>query len=334
MDMFQEYKRSLYSAWGYNDYNDWPIKFNSIMHLFVKEFAEEFYSELKIAMEEFQRKEIALKFNNPARIYRIIHSVVYGLRLSGLTLDEQRDAVRMMLEMNSDLKSGDIFNRDGRNIIYDDISRFSNYVYTVCDKIQASMLQRFFGLMWAYTESLFFRAHDVTKEIHGLYTDGEYKVLIREYYNLRPKDIWGDLPYTDYSSFKIITYYTKDLSISLDAYKHIFFKGGNYIENMVKYRIEADGKVISLDELLNQIPKMEATIKATHEWSDNSDSKAIINRYADIYWYRKKALKDILGLDWRVPEHVRKNIEEGDVDQRRLKKLSDRQIEFMINTLI
>lgn len=334
MDIFQEYKKSLYSAWGYNDYNDWPIKFNSIMHLFVKEFAEEFYSELKTAMEKFPRKEISLKFNNPARIYRIIHSVVYGLRLNGLTLDEQRDAVRMMLEMNSDLKSGDIFNRDGRNIIYDGISRFSNYEYIVCDKMQASMLQRFFGLMWAYTESLFFRAHDVTKEIHGLYTDGDYKVLIREYYNLKPKDIWGDLPYTDYSSFKIITYYTKDLSISLDAYNHIFFKGGNYIENMVKYRIEADGKVISLDELLNQIPKMEATIKAVHEWSDNSDSKVIINRYADIYWYRKKVLKDILGLDWRVPKHVRKNIEEGDVDRRRLKKLSDRQIEFMINTLI
>lgn len=38
----QKYKESLKLAWGYNDYNDWPIKFNSIMHLFVTEFTREY----------------------------------------------------------------------------------------------------------------------------------------------------------------------------------------------------------------------------------------------------------------------------------------------------
>ncbi len=46
-DNLEKYRRSLESAWGYNDYNDWPIKFNSIMHLFIKEFADEFVSDLE-----------------------------------------------------------------------------------------------------------------------------------------------------------------------------------------------------------------------------------------------------------------------------------------------
>lgn len=304
------------------------------MHLFVKEFSEEFENDLNDALKLYRREEISQHFNNPARIYRIIHSIIYGMKLRNIGLEEQRNMVNLLLEMTSDLKHGDIFNKDGRNIIYCDSSIFSNLGYTYCDRLQAARLQRFFGLMWAYTESLFFRAHDVTKEIHGLYYDGDYKVLIREYYNLCPEEIWDKRRYINYSMLKIITYYAKDLDISLDAYNHIFFKAGNYIENMVKYRIEADGKEISLEQLLEQIPNIEDCIKSVHAWTDEVGPKQIINRYADIYWYRKKALKDILNKDWRVPISVREGIEKGDIDQRRMKKLSDRQIEFMINTLV
>ena len=41
------YKKSLESAWGFNDYNDWPIKYNSIMHLFLDSFAQEFLDDFK-----------------------------------------------------------------------------------------------------------------------------------------------------------------------------------------------------------------------------------------------------------------------------------------------
>lgn len=44
----QKYKESLKLAWGYNDYNDWPIKFNSIMHLFVTEFTREYLEDLSL----------------------------------------------------------------------------------------------------------------------------------------------------------------------------------------------------------------------------------------------------------------------------------------------
>lgn len=333
MDLISSYKKSLYSAWGYNDYNDWPIKFNSIMHLFVKEFSEEFENDLKEVLKTQKREQVSHRFKNPARIYRIIHSIIYGMKLRCISLEEQREMICLLLQMTSDLKVGDIFNKDGRNIIYVDNSLFSGLNYTHSDTLQSASLQRFFGLMWAYTESLFFRAHDVTKEIHGLYYENDQKILVREYYNLQPKEIWGEMRYVDYSSLKVIAYYSKELDISLDAYNHIFFKKGNYIENMIKYRIEADGKEITIEQLLEQVPNMEECIRSVHDWTERVTSKHIINRYADIYWYRKKVLKDLLDKDWRVPINVREQIEQGDIDQRRMKKLSDRQIEFMINTL-
>lgn len=334
MDSIVAYKNSLKKAWGYNDYNDWPIKFNSIMHLFLTEFSKEFINDLEDGLAHFSRKKIAAQFNNPARIYRIIHSIIYGMKKQNYSIEQQRNVTNILLEMTADLKFGSAFNEDGHNIIEKDLNKINEYHYHKSNNQDAKKLHRFFGLMWAYTESIFFRAHDVTKEFHGLYSDSKSKIMVREYYNLRPKELWGDIQFIDYSNLKIVAYYTNDLDITLDAYNHIYFHKGNYIDNMIKYYIEADNKEITLDGLIGQIENIEACIDTIHSWVSKSSPKMIVNRYADIYWFRKKPLADLLHKDWRVPCGVRKNIEKGDVDQRRLKRMTDREIDFMISTLL
>lgn len=334
MDHLNAYKNSLKKAWGYNDYNDWPIKFNSIMHLFLEEFAEEFVEDLNEALLHYSREQISREFNNPARLYRIIHSIIYGMKKKRISLEEQRKIASILLEMVSDLKAGSTFNENGCNIIVNDIEQFRKDFYYESDIESSVQLQRFFGLMWAYTESIFFRAHDVTKEIHGLYYDGNERILVREYFNLRPKEIWGDIDFIDYSNLKITTYYSGELDVSLDAYNHIYFHEGNYIKDMLKYRIEADSKEISLDELMEQTYNIGKCISLIHEWTERSSDKDKIKRYADIYWYRKKPLKDLLNKGWEVPCEVREKIEKGNIDKRRIAKMSDRQIDFIINTLL
>lgn len=334
MNQLTAYKKSLKTAWGYNDYNDWPIKFNSIMHLFLREFSDEFVTDLYEVLQRYDQKEISKKFHNPARIYRIIHSIVYGMKANKISIEKQQEVASIMLNMVSELKSGSPFNENGCNIILNNINQLHEYNYFKSDEVQAMNLQRFFGLMWAYTESIFFRAHDVTKEIHGLYHDGRDRVLIREYYNLRPSEIWSNVTFLDYSNLKFITYYSDELDISLDAYNHIYFNGGNYIKNMIKYRIEADGKEVTLDELMQQIPKVEACINSIHDWAEQSSQTDKINRYADIYWYRKKPLKDLLGKEWGVPQNVKNKVENGTMDERRTSRMSEWQIDFIINTLL
>ncbi|MDE5873317.1 MAG: hypothetical protein K2H07_05325, partial [Lachnospiraceae bacterium] len=67
----EKYKDSLKSAWGYNDYNDWPIKINSVMHLFLKEFATECMEDIEeIKGNTFLENKLIAEFGNPARVYR------------------------------------------------------------------------------------------------------------------------------------------------------------------------------------------------------------------------------------------------------------------------
>lgn len=335
-----KYKKSLESAWGYNDYNDWPVKVNSIMHLFLIQFATETLEDIQeIGDSEEKVKKLLELFGNPARIYRIIDPVIFGMKRMQKPLDFQRKIVLSMLDYVRQMKVGSPFNEEGCNLILssEQVSAIeSQYGYEKADSEAAAIIQRFCGIMWAYTESIFFRAHEVTKEVHGPYLleDGN-QLLIREYLNLQPKYLWDDtVPLLNYHKIAIYAVYNSDLHLRIDSYNHLFLDGGNYKDDMVKYRIIADGKVLSAEELLVLLEEAMKTIMHIHNWTDQQDWRVLANKYADIYWYRKSPFRQVNGKEWTVPQSVREQIMQGEPDKRRINKLSEKEIERLIRIVI
>lgn len=154
------YKESLKSAWGYNDYNDWPIKFNSVMHLFLEEFSQEILDDIKeISEKQISSSTVAEAFINPARIYRLINPLLYGMKRLRCSISEQRRLACYFLDLVQILKYGSPFNEEGRNIIFS-----PEKVRKIVDQVnmqpstqeEARRIQQFCGIMWAYTESIFF----------------------------------------------------------------------------------------------------------------------------------------------------------------------------------
>lgn len=336
----KHYKNSLQSAWGYNDYNDWPVKVNSVIHIFLADFATEFLKDLEdLKHRNVTTSEIAKAFGNPARFYRLIDPVIFGMKRLKMDIHRQREIVLYLLDIVKKMKFGSEFNENGGNYILspEKLKGIQESVPFIEANLQiAAMLQRFCGLMWAYTEAIFFRAHEVTKEIHGPYTIGETeeKVLIREYLHLKPFEIWGEIPFIPYKKISIFSKYSKDLMVSIDSYNHLFLHGGNYVEDLVSYWIEVDGKQIDIDKLMKLVPVMQNTIQTIHTWVDNSDWHDRVNRYADIFWYRKSPLRTLQGKDWRVPEPIREKIRSGSPDPKRLNNLSDEAIDRLIQIVI
>lgn len=339
-EKLRAYRESLVSAWGYNDYNDWPIKVNSVMHLFLEFFAEEFIEDLYLLDEKGVKKEsIAARFGNPARLYRIIDPVIYGMKRMKIPLEKQREIVFKILSLVKCLKFGSEFNEDGRNEILnpDQASEFLKikpfYTASIEDSVK---LHRFCGAMWAYTESIFFRAHDVTKEIHGLYPVHEESgnLLIREYLRLDGDGIWGDVEVLPYHSIKISAVYDNRLKLKIDSYNHLFLLDGNYNDSLIKYHIQAADESLNVEQLTALIPCLCNTIEKIHKWAEKADWKTKVERYADIYWYRKKALCDLAGKDWQIPELVKESIQKGAVNEARLNILSKEQIDWLIQMVI
>lgn len=89
-----------------------------------------------------------------------------------------------------------------------------------------------------------------------------------------------------------------------------------------------------MDILKSYLGKLITAIQYIHNWAIVSEKYEIVSKYADIYWYRKKALSDILGKDASVPKSVYEDIRLGKPDERWEKRLSDKQIDILISLLI
>ena len=336
----EKYKKSLESAWGYNDYNDWPIKVNSVTHLFLKEFATEVLEDLNSIKDNPELIQKCIKeFGNPARLYRLIDPVIFGMKRLNYPVDYQRKVVLLLLDLIKQMKVGSEFNESGKNLIYNDSvieNDIKNKLIVTNELEAASIIQRFCGIMWAYTEAIFFRAHEVTKEIHGLYQlkDGN-QLLVREYLHLQPYELWGDdMTFLKYKNIVVGAVYKPELKIRIDAYNHLFLENGNYRSDMCGYYILANGKPIEVDELNLLMEEALKTIDKIHSLTDKMDWRQLTNKYADIYWYRKSPFRAILGKETTVPDSVRKNIETGEPDKRRINNLSEEQIRNLIRIVI
>jgi hypothetical protein len=330
----EKYKAALKTAWGYNDYNDWPIKYNSIMHLFIEEFTYEFLCDMESLKNESKAEELKDYFYNPARVFRIINPLIYGMKRLKKDIAYQRNIVNELLSTVKAMKYGSEFNEDNRNIIMSpgEIDKILDQkVFVQANEESKKIIQKFCGIIWAYTEAIFFRAHDVTKEIHGPYHNN---LIIREYLNLRPAEIWKGIPLAPVNAVTIYTIYSNNLKIHIDPYNHLFHIGGNFKEDLLSYCIEIDGIDSDINELEKLTSPLLETINLIHKWCEEKDWKEITNRYADIYWYKKKPLCDLLGKSWKVTDSVRRRINNGNINEKRINNLADSDIERLINTII
>ena len=70
--LLKKYKEALKVAWGYNDYDDWPIRVSSIMHLFADTFAQEFLEDMqKIWSEGKGAEKLGNLFRYPGRLFSL-----------------------------------------------------------------------------------------------------------------------------------------------------------------------------------------------------------------------------------------------------------------------
>lgn len=325
------YRSSLINAWGCVDYNDWPIKLNAAFHLFLDEFGAEFLEDIEWLEREGGRslEEIARAMGNPARIYRIIDTSLYGLRRRRVPLEQQRRTALKLLDMIKALKHGSEFNEDGINQILSPQQAEELAVRVPpASRERSIFVHRFCGVMWAYTESIFFRAHDVTKEIHGPYRlENGQRMVVKDYLNLRPHEIWTHSPLLPCDRIRIVKRYKPGIGLSVDALNHLFVdQGVNLVENLDGCQMEVDGRTVDEAEGSRLLDCMQETIAFNASAVDAMSWHQKVDRYAEIFWFRKRPVRDLRGLSWTVPDHIRARIATGSDNPARRDRLSPEQV--------
>ncbi|TVX93564.1 hypothetical protein [Paenibacillus agilis] len=328
--LLEKYRDSLKVAWGYNDYNDWPIRISSIMHLFADAFAEEFVSDLNMIWDrtEDAAEIIGKAFKFPGRIFRLIDVVLFGLRRKRIPLSEQHQFIFKMIKIAETLKLSDTFSELGTNLLK------GTHIPTELDRINSNVVHRLQAALFAYTEATLFRGHDATKSVHGPYTDDNSCFIFREYYNLRPTELWERKLLLPVESIRTICNYNSDVEVRVDNFDHIYHEGilgksliGSVIE-INGVREKNDQVIIELTDEIIQKARAVAAIVDRWEWRQKAE------KYAEIFWIRKYPLSNLCGRTKSPPSHVYHQILQGNINKVRQKCLSPDEVAKLIRLVL
>ncbi len=321
-EILDGFKRAVSEIWARDGQNTWPIEINSILHLFMGVFFDEFRTDKAQLNEKgLNQQTFAAFLRTSSRIIRLIMPCVLGMKHIRIPLDQQRRHVMELLSLVKHLKYGDLFNRDGKNIVlsphaFEHSIRQSHMI--PADKKSSSMVHRLCGILWTYAEALCFKVHGLIREFHGPYqfSDKDEEILIRDFTCLNPVELWEECRTVQYNNIRVVTAY-ENLDMTIDIYNNVSIKeGASCIDRLKAYYVEADGNLLDPEQIDRLSTVLSQTMMAIAFKIDQLDWRQLAEKYAEIFWFGKKELRDQLQLDWRPPHIVKKQIRSGSLNTR------------------
>ena len=320
-ELLSDFKSAIAAVWANDGKNSWPVEINAVTHLFIEPFTRELLDDLgELRSTGSPELEIASKLETASRIVRLILPMVPGMKALGFEIDRQRSQIVDLLELASRLKHGDVLNRDGRNLVLgpEGVERIMiPGSLRAASSADSASIHRLCGVLWAYGEALRLKAHGLCRQFHGPYSHPEIEgeVLVRDYFELRPVDLWKSTAAARVRSIRVVGVY-RDLGLSVDIYDNpAISTGGTYRQALTHYALEADGEPLDSAEAAALAIELSDVLLAVTEEIDRVDWRRAAAKYAEIFWASKRRLRAALDRDPGVPSHVLERIAAGELNE-------------------
>lgn len=313
-ELFEEYRDNLTKTLYITDVDKWPVRSGRVTPLFLDIFTKELLNDLDILKKQKTNGEIARLLTNPTFIVKLSYYILKGMRELGYTKEEQRNKMLFLFSLAKELKKGSLFNSNRKNIILseEELAKILHTKLIKANTEDSGNLHKFFSVLWAYLETIYFINH-VSCEIHGPYVYENSKYILRDYFNLRPIDLWEECNEFPYENISVITKY-KDTDLTFDLFNNSFPTKLNLVDNLSEYSVLADGKEIDIEEITNLTKILSNIIQNITKKVDSFSSQELAIRYAEAsYWYRVKQVKAALNKDWKLGEEALNKIKKGNI---------------------
>jgi len=326
-DLLLRFRESIIIPLANTDASKWPIRSGRISRLCLDEFSSEFFEDIhSLRQRDMSKPSIAALFRNPTHLWRMSHHLLNGLRLLSTSLETQQQETLTLLEIISYLKYGDLFCSDGANIIWSpaQIADTVDDLRPIEEHGEARLVHQLAGVLWAYAESLYFVAHELSVEIHGPYKlPGGYSLLVRDFFDLRPSPLWPSIAsLVSHQSVRIMIIY-EHLEAHLDVYNNLYIDSRKrLIDEALCYQVLIDGHTASLSQIQQLILEASRAIEVISKEVDSWSLEQIARQYIHIFWWRKAVLSEALQKDWRPPEKVLKRMVERNIPESTTANLS------------
>ncbi|MBI2662808.1 hypothetical protein HYX11_05100 [Candidatus Woesearchaeota archaeon] len=308
---------------GLNPKTFWPLNGGQIDAYFDVDEALDMYYRLNKLKEKLSIKEIA-DLMPQADIIRIFleHNAIIGLKvakklgIADISVEDRIKYTLFLFELLKHKVKNDIFCLDGKNLILDEkeVSKFlkeTNWNKPLSHEDKKKIA--FFTVM---TNNLCYTLYYDIFMTGGFYLHGPYDasgefgegaiLLIRDYHDLNPKEIWPDLQ-IPYQKVKICAVY-KNLDLKINFVNHPITKD-SIGDKLIAYKIYLDYKEIEInkiDELIEIFHKVSS--QQTKKINALSDLDKV-RKGAEIAFYFFRKLRKYTGDDWTPLKEIEKTIE-------------------------
>ena len=199
-ELLYEFAKCIAVPVGFTDTAKWPIRSGRVFGPVRKYFSKEYISQLNTAGVISDPEIWKKAFNNPSQLWRLSHHFVGGL--SDLELPGEEIAKNILLHLNGilTLSANNMFNRIGPHLIIEQSSLEAITSHKYCDAPEYyNALLQLSGLLWSFSETNYFVAHELVCEYHGPYEIAPDRfVIIRDFRELHPVELWPEFNYDDF----------------------------------------------------------------------------------------------------------------------------------------
>jgi len=310
----KDFAKALAIPVGLSDSVKWPVRAGSVIFPVRNILVRDFVNQVEASGIIGKPREWQKAFDGPTQLWRMSHHLVNGL------LDDSTDKhiiakrILLLLEGISALCNGNYFETIGpHRIMLEESVLPLLSIPQITEKKYIRKFLHLSALLWAYSETNFFVAHELTCEYHGAYAlpNGGYAV-VRDFKNLKPSQLWGKRNFNGLPTYiRIVTFHNNTLNIKFDVYNNLFDNEGTMAQSLIGGYAFADKHLLSEKDIMELIESFSDKVTRFTDEVNNTSKDAIARKYMEIFWYRKKSLTDYMGIDWKPEANLYTVLENG-----------------------
>ncbi|MEK6899020.1 MAG: hypothetical protein AABW79_02900 [Nanoarchaeota archaeon] len=248
------------------------------------------------------------------------HNAIIGLKVAtklgllNLSENQRIDYLELLLDIISKKVKNNIFCLDEKNIILSEKEieiKTASPDWDIADKNE----QREIASLIVHANNLCYTLYYDIFMAGGFYIHGPYQtfnyfgrntiLLIREYHNLRPRELWPDLEIS-FSKIRIEGIY-ENLDIKINFANHPMSKS-SIGDKLIAYRVYIDDKKATNAEIKKLLPELIQTSTKQSKKINLLDDLDKVRKGAEIAYYLFRNLRKSQGRDWKPPKEVENNI--------------------------
>ena len=321
IDLFLQAIEEIFT--GMNPKTFWPLNGGQIDAYFDVIEALDMYDLLTNLKKTESLQTISSMLPPPDALRLFLeHNAIIGLKVAkklnirAITTKEIIDYVNLLFEILSHKVKNDPFCLDGKNLILTNEELEEKLAAPDWD-IPSSEQKKEIANLIVQTNNLCYSLYYDIFMAGGFYIHGPYPtttefgkdtiLLIREYHNLQPKDIWSDIQFP-HKKIRVEGVY-KHLDIKINFANHPL-STTSIGDKLIAYRLFIDDKKTTLDKLPELFSKIQETTTTQTKKINSLSNLDKVRKGVEIAFYLFKEFRESQEKDWKPPITVEQTIKQ------------------------